>query len=91
MLKDGRAEAAESQRTKRRALERLQEIVISQYPRTKEAHLCVMHGDAEKEAQNLAASLCEKINISNIPIYKMPPAILVHAGPGVLAASLFVE
>jgi len=88
-LKDGRAESAETQRTKRRALTRLHELVIEFYPKDGEGFLTIMHGDAEDEAKKLGQDLGDLLGISNIPIYPLPPAVLVHAGPGVLAASCF--
>jgi DegV family protein with EDD domain len=88
-LKDGRAEAAESQRTKHRAYARLVELIVSQYPKDHNGYLSVMHGDAEKDAIAMAELLAEKLSldIKKIPIYDLPPAILVHAGPGVIAVS----
>ena len=88
-LQDGRVEPLEQQRTSRRARARLRELVLEQCPRTPEAHLCAMHAGAEAEAQSLAADLAAAIGVPEIPIYKVPPAIVVHAGPGVLVAGFF--
>jgi len=88
-LQDGRVEPMEQQRTARRALARLRELVSEECPRSTDAHLCVMHADAEEEAQSLAADLAAAIGVTQVPIYEMPPAIVVHAGPGVLAAGFF--
>lgn len=89
-LKDGRVEPLEQQRTKRRALARLRELVLAECPTSPEAHLCVMHAAAEEEAQALAADFASALNLPEVPIYLLPPAIVVHAGPGVLAAAFFV-
>jgi len=89
MLRNGRAEAAESQRTKKRALMRLHEIVEAQFPADGQGFLTVMHGDALAEAEQLASDLKARFGGVNIPIYEVPPAIIVHAGPGVLAVSFF--
>jgi fatty acid-binding protein DegV len=40
---------------------------------------------------SLSAELSEKTGITKIPITNLPPAILVHGGPGVLGVSFFVE
>lgn len=88
-LKDGRVEPLEQQRTKRRALARLRELILAECPRSDEAHLCVMHADAEAEAEALAADFAAKLGLSTVPIYELPPAIVVHAGPGVLATAFF--
>lgn len=91
MLKDGQVAPCEQQRTKKRAMARLIEIVEEQCPRSSEAHLCVMHADALPEAQGLAEELRTRLGIADVPVYEMPPAIVVHAGPGVLAAGFFVS
>lgn len=88
-LKDGRVEPLEQQRTKRRALARLRELILAECPRSDEAHLCVMHADAGAEAEALAADFAAKLGLSTVPIYELPPAIVVHAGPGVLATAFF--
>jgi DegV family protein with EDD domain len=89
-IREGQVEAFEQQRTKRRALGRLIEIVEEQCPRSAaEARLCVMQIEAEDEARALAADLSARTGIAEIPIYPLPPAIAVHAGPGVLAVGFF--
>jgi DegV family protein with EDD domain len=88
-LRDGRVELFEKQRTARRALARLRELVLEGYPRDAEAYLCVMHADAEAQAQALAADFAAELGLLDVPIYELPPAIVVHGGPGILATSFF--
>jgi DegV family protein with EDD domain len=88
-LRDGRVEPLEQQRTKRRVLARLRELVLEECPRSADAHLCVLHADAEGEAQSMATDFAAALGVPEVPIYEMPPAIVVHAGPGVLAAGFF--
>jgi len=90
-LKNGRTEPVESQRTKKRAMARLKELVYTNCPHQKEAFLTVMHGDILDEAKALTEELKANLGISEIDIYDLPPAILVHAGPGVIAVSYFTE
>ena len=91
-LIDGKAQPVESQRTKNRALTRLIELVTTQYPQDKEGYLTIMHGDSLDEAHALVKILSQKLDLdeAKVPIYDLPPAILVHAGPGVLAASFYI-
>jgi fatty acid-binding protein DegV len=49
-----------------------------------------MHADALQEAQSLAYELKILLNYEDIPIYEIPPAIVVHAGPKVLGLGFFV-
>ena len=89
-VQNGQVEPFEQQRTKRRALARLIEIVAEQCPQSAEANLCVMQADAVDEAEELAAGLKSKMNLTHIPVYELPPAIVVHGGPGVMAIGFFV-
>ncbi len=88
-LRNGQAEPCEQPRTKRRALARLIEIVEEECPRGPDSHLCVMQADALDEARALSDELKLRMNLTSIPIYELPPAIVVHAGPGVMAVGFF--
>jgi DegV family protein with EDD domain len=90
-LKNGKAEPAESQRTKKRALARLSELVQCEYPASQESCLSIMHADADQEAAQLAEQLSQMFNVPRVPIYQVPPAIVVHAGPGVMGVSFFMD
>jgi DegV family protein with EDD domain len=92
-LKDGQVASLESQRTHKRALARLKEIVINECPKGPQSFLNIMHGDAYDLARDIATELSVPLNltIDQIPIYDLTPAILVHSGPGVIAMSFFVE
>jgi DegV family protein with EDD domain len=89
-LQQGRVEPFEQQRTAKRALARLRELVLSECPADAEAHLCVMHADAEVQARSLATEFSADLGLPDVPIYELPPAIVVHGGPGILATSFFV-
>lgn len=87
--KDGQVESFESQRTHKRAVARLRELVYTECPPSPEAYLCVMHGGVEKEANELAEEFRKTMGLDRVPIYELPPAILTHSGPGPLAVSYF--
>jgi DegV family protein with EDD domain len=90
-MRSGRVEPYETHRTFRRALHRLQELVLHEFPHEGEGHLSIMHAGAEEMAEFLAADLAMKLDIEHVRVCQLPPAIVVHAGPGVLAAGYFVE
>ena len=90
-VKNGQVESFEQQRTKKRALARLVEIVAEQCPGGESAHLCVIQAEAESEAQSLAAELMSRVSGPQIPIYELPPAIVVHAGPRAMGVGFFVK
>ena len=89
-IKDGQVESFEQQRTKKRALARLVEITKEQCSGGAESHLCVLQVEAEKEAQALVEELKSTMPVTEIPIYELPPAIVVHAGPRAMGIGFFV-
>jgi DegV family protein with EDD domain len=90
-LRDGRAEASETQRTKKRALARIIEIVKNDCPNTEAGLLTISQCDAVEDAKELATQFQRVTGITDIPIYEVPPAIVVHAGPKVMAISFFLR
>lgn len=88
-FRGGHTEPVESLRTKRRAMARLREIILSECPHGIQAGMSIMHGDVYNEAKTLADDLKTALDIPEIKIFDIPPAILTHAGPGTLAISFF--
>jgi len=88
-IRAGQVESFEQQRTHKRALARLEEVVHEQCPQTAEARLSVMHVEAEEEARVLAARL-GSWNGSEVPVYELPPAIVTHGGPKTMGVGFFV-
>ncbi len=86
---DGRIESFEKERTKKRALARVQELVLSEAARGAQAHLTVMHSAVPDEAAALAAELKTAFSVSDVPLMDLVPAIVTHAGPGALAVGFF--
>jgi DegV family protein with EDD domain len=90
-IKDGHTEPVESQRTKRRAQARLCELVLETCPRSPNSHISVMHAAAPEDANFFVDYFKQALGINDIPIFFLPPAILVHAGPGAVGVSYFTE
>jgi DegV family protein with EDD domain len=90
-LREGRIQPVETQRTKQRALKRLQEIVDHESPKGNESHLSIAHIDAQDEAEQLANYFQKSLGVNEIPIYEVPSAIIVHGGPKIIAASFFTS
>ncbi len=89
-IKEGQVEAFEQQRTKKRALARIVDVAAEQCKGGDSAHLCVIQVEAEKEAEVLVEELKSKIDVPHIPIYQLPPAIVVHSGPRAMGLGFFV-
>ena len=86
---NGQAEAYEQQRTRKRSLARLAEIVEEQCPKSERASLSVIQVAAEGEAAKLAEDLKSRMNVPEVPIYELPPAITVHSGPKAMGVGFF--
>lgn len=89
MIKDGSTHPVESQRTQKKAFTRLKEIVAAECPHGPQSLLTMGQGDAIATAEQLASELKAEFGLTELPIFEMPPAILVHAGPGVISVSFF--
>jgi fatty acid-binding protein DegV len=89
-VKDGQVESFEQQRTRKRALARLVEVVAEQCPGGESAHLCALQVEAQQEAESLVTELKSRVKVPPIPIYELPPAIVVHAGPRAMGVGFFI-
>jgi DegV family protein with EDD domain len=88
---NGEVKPFETQRTKKRALARIVEIVKSECPKTEDSYLTVFQADAMDDAQYLKGEFLQFMEGNSVAITKLPPAIIVHAGPGVVAVSFFTS
>jgi DegV family protein with EDD domain len=89
-LREGRVEQFEKERTHKRALARLKELVYAQVPAgCITSYLSVMHAGVPDQAQALAGEFCATLGLQQVPILDVPPAIVTHAGPGLLGVAFF--
>jgi DegV family protein with EDD domain len=80
-LKDGEVTPVERTRTKKKAIERLIEIIKSE---GKMKRLGVIHTAAKEDAEKLAVNLKEIYPELDIPVVQTGPIIGTHAGPGLI-------
>jgi DegV family protein with EDD domain len=88
-VRDGQVEPFEQQRTHKRALARLEEVVHEECPKTPGARLSVMQVDAEQEARTLADSLQAWWGCGEVRVVELPPAIVTHGGPKTMGVGFF--
>ncbi len=88
-LDDGKVTAVEKQRTSTKAFHRLKELVLAECPRNDNSNITVSHCGGQERAERLANELEEALGIDHIPVYEVPPAIVVHGGPGIIEVSFF--
>ena len=53
--------------------------------------LSIAHIDALNEAEQLARYFRDTLGVAEVPIYEVPSAIIVHAGPKAIAVSFFTS
>jgi DegV family protein with EDD domain len=88
-MDNGKIDVYEKERTQKRAVSRLKEIILNQISTDGDGYLTVMHAGNLEEGEQLARDLGEQIDQKVVPITYVPPAIITHAGPGILAAGFF--
>jgi DegV family protein with EDD domain len=88
-IRDGKVDQYDRERTHNRAVLRLKDIANEQCPKGGSGYLSIMHADAVREAESLAADLKEMVHQAHIPVVNVPPAIVTHGGPGILSVAFF--
>lgn len=91
-INDGKVDQFERERTHKRAIARLIELVVEQITPGEEGYLSIIHADVHQQAIDLAKVLRNKLKLkSDPPILNVPPAIVTHGGPGILGVAFFVQ
>lgn len=90
-LIDGKIDVYEKDRTFKRALARLKEIVVEQIAHNGNGRITVMHAASPEEGLGLARDLSTLTGQKEIPISDVPPAIVTHAGPGIIGVGFFTD
>ena len=86
-LRDGRIEAVERVRTRKKALKRIidrvEELIAGRQP----VHLAVLHANAPDEARHLLEMATRQIETSEKLFTEVSPVVGCHAGPGTVGLS----
>lgn len=88
-FQEGHVDQFERERTRKRAILRLKELVSQQIDQSGAGYPAVLHADAQQEADQLALEIGKELNVQHMPIFNMPPAIVTHAGPKTIGVSFF--
>jgi DegV family protein with EDD domain len=83
-LRDGRVEAVERVRTRRKSLSRIVELVIEQVGSRKPVRLASLHANAPEDARIVLDEAVAKLNPIESYISEVSPVIGANAGPGVV-------
>jgi len=84
---EGKIDALEKVRTKKKAYARLKELVAEKAA-GKKCHVALMHAQALDDAQAIKAELEQQLDCASIGIYDLSPVIGTHAGEGTLGIAV---
>ena len=89
-ITNGRIEPLEKQRTRKRSVGRLVEL-MSEKVGDSPVHVAILHGNTPEEADQLEQVVKRQFNIVDIITSDMGPVIGVHAGPGTLGLVFYPD
>jgi DegV family protein with EDD domain len=90
-LNDGRIDGVERIRTKRKAHERLLELVAEQVKGKSNIRVACFHANAEEGAKALLAKAQEKTNAMESILTELSPVVGNHTGPGTVGLAFMTE
>ena len=88
-LRDGGIEVYEKVRSIKQATSNLVELNVSICENNPDACLTIGQCDSQVLHDKIKIQLQERLKLDEIPSYIAPPAIVVHAGPGLVLTSCF--
>lgn len=87
---DGKIDALERVRTKKKALAKLVELVTDK-ANGKPVHIGIIHADALSDAKRLQGQLHNQLDCKELEIYEISPVIGTHVGPGTVGVAVYPE
>lgn len=84
-VKDGRVDALEQARTRKKSLKQLVEIVAEQTKGKTNLRVGIAHANAASDAAQLHETVVAQLNPVETMIVELSPAIGTHVGPGTIA------
>jgi len=90
-LKDGRIEPIERVRTKKKAHERLMELIVERVTGQANIRLASLHANAADDARTLLAHAGKKLDAVEVVFSEVSPAIGSHVGPGTIGIAYMVD
>ncbi len=88
---NGQISHFESRWTKKRAFERVIQLVQKECPPTSDSYLTILQPDSSEFPKDLMESFSSSFGNKNITMCDLPPAIIAHVGPTAFAASFFTS
>ena len=89
-ISNGRIEPLEKQRTRKRSVSRLIELMQKEVG-NQPVHVAILHGNVPEEVEQFEHSIRNEFNCVELLTSDMGPVIGVHAGPGTLGLVFYTE
>lgn len=90
-LFDGKVEALESVRTKRKAVNRMLDIAVEDTRGKGDVRAAVVHASAPEEAEDFRQVVVDKLNPVELMLDELTPVIGTHVGPGTVGLVYYAE
>lgn len=87
---EGKIDALERVRTKRKALERLVELA-EEKAGGNPVHVGVLHANAPEEVAEFRSRLAERLKCDHVYTFELSPVIGTHVGSGTIGLAMYVE
>jgi len=84
-------EVYEKVRSMKQAINVLVELNVNICENNPEAYLTMGHCDSQELFDRISNQLRDRLGHAEIPSLSAPPAIIVHAGPGLVVTSCFTK
>jgi len=87
LTKEGKIDALEKVRTKKKAVQRLMDLAVEKAA-GKKAHVGVIHAQVPDDAEQVKQALTQRMDCVEIEVYELSPVIGTHVGPGTLGIAV---
>ena len=89
-IQSGQAGLLEIQRTRRRAVRRLLDVVAEEAA-GRRIHAAVIHADADEDAAAMRRTLAQRCNCCELVVAEFTPVMGAYAGPGLIGIAFYPE
>ena len=90
-IEEGKVAPLDRVRSKPKAVQKLLELMAEKVTGTGPLHVGVIHGDAPKEAEQLATKIRDRYKVAEMTFSEITPVVGTHIGPDTLGIALYSE
>lgn len=90
-VQDGKVESIERIRTKRKAMDRLVEIVVEQCAGKSKVQLATLHANAPEDAKEVLEAASKQLKVTDKVFTEVSPVVGAHTGPGTIGLAYLAE